>query len=148
MLLRRYILLPWLLSATVMLGLSFLWHGVILVDLQELRIPITLYTVLATLVYLVIGLGITICTHKAIEYEWISLKGPFPLMSFLIGAAAGFFVYLVIFVLGMSFAKPGVVHIAVDILWQMAEQGLGGLMVSLGIIYDMRESFLEDERAT
>lgn len=147
MLLRRYILLPWLLSATVMFGLSFLWHGVILVDLQELRIPISLYTVLAALVYLVVGLGLTICTHKAIEYEWISLRGAFPFMSFLVGAAAGFFVYLVIFVLGMSFAKPGMVHVAVDVLWQMLEQGVGGLMVSLGIIYDIRESYLEDERA-
>lgn len=148
MLLRRYILLPWLLSTVVMLGMSFLWHGVVLMDLQELRVPLTLYTILAVLVYLVVGLGLTIFTHKAIEYEWISLKGPFPLMSFMLGAAAGFFVYLVIFVLGMSFAKPGVVHIAVDILWQMFEQGLGGLMVSLGIIYDMRETFLENERAT
>jgi len=147
MLFRRYILLPWLLSTAVMLGLSFLWHGVILVDLQDLRIPLTLYSILATLVYLVIGLVLTLCTHKAIEYEWISLKGPFPLMSALIGAAVGFFVYLVIFVFGMSFAKPGVVHIAVDVLWQMLEQGVGGLMVSLGIIYDMRQSFLEDERA-
>lgn len=148
MLLRRYILLPWLLSTVVMLGMSFLWHGVVLMDLQELRVPLTLYSILAVLVYLVVGLGLTIFTHKAIEYEWISLKGPFPLMSFLLGAVAGFFVYLVIFVLGMSFAKPGVVHIAVDILWQMFEQGLGGLMVSLGIIYDMRETFLENERAT
>jgi hypothetical protein len=39
-----------------------------------------------------------------------------------------------------------VVHIAVDILWQMVEQGIGGLMVSLGIIYDMHKSFLESER--
>ncbi len=147
MLFRRHILLPWLLSTVMMIILSFLWHGVVLMDLQELRVPVTLYSVLAVLVYLVIGLVLTFCTHKAIEYEWISLKGPFPFMSFLIGAAVGFFVYLLIFGLGMSFAKPGVVHIAADVLWQMLEQGIGGLMVSLGIIYDMRQSFLEDERA-
>ena len=37
-------------------------------------------------------------------------------------------------------------HIVVDILWQMLEQALGGLMVSLGI-YDMHRAFLEHERA-
>ena len=56
--------------------------------------------------------------------------------------------YLVIFVLGMSFAKHDVVHVAVDVIWQMFEQSLGGLAVSLGIIYDMRERFLEQERAS
>lgn len=146
MLFRRHILVPWAMSSVVMFGLSYLWHGVLLMDLQDMRIPLTLYLVLAGLVYLIIGLGLTLCTHKAIEYEWISLKGPFPLMSFLIGAAAGFFVYLVIFVLGMSFTKTGVVHVVVDVLWQMVEQGLGGFMVSLGVIYDMRQSFLEEER--
>jgi hypothetical protein len=146
MLLRRHILLPWLLSALVMFALSYVWHGVVLLDLQDIRIPLTLYLVLAGLVYLILGLGITILTHLAIDYEWITFKGPFPFMCFLIGAAVGFFVYLVIFVLGMSFTKSGVVHMVVDVLWQMVEQGVGGLMVSLGIIYDMRQSFLEDEQ--
>lgn len=147
MFLRRFILLPTLLAAVVMFGVSYLWHGVILKDLQDLQIPLTLYLVLSGIVHLCIGLVLTIGTHKAIEYEWISLKGPFPLMTFLIGSASGFFVFLVIFILGISFTKGGVVHVVVDILWQMLEQGLGGLAVSLGIIYDMRQSFLEDERA-
>jgi hypothetical protein len=68
-------------------------------------------------------------------------------MAMLIGAATGFAVYLVIFVLGMSFADHGVMHALVDVVWQMFEQGLGGLAVSLGIIYDMRQQFLEHERA-
>jgi TRAP-type mannitol/chloroaromatic compound transport system permease small subunit len=56
-------------------------------------------------------------------------------------------VYLVIFVLGMSFAKNGMAHVVVDIIWQMVEQSIGGLMVSLGIIYDMHQRFIEQERA-
>jgi hypothetical protein len=147
MLLRRYILLPWLLSGVVMYGLSYLWHGIILNDLDELRIPHALYFILAGVVYLVLGLGLTISVHKAIQYEWISLKGPFPAMCMLLAAAVGFFVYLVIFVLGMSFAKSGAMHVVVDALWQMVEQALGGLTVSLGIIYDMHRRFMEQERA-
>jgi hypothetical protein len=38
------------------------------------------------------------------------------------------------------------VHVLVDVLWQMVEQGIGGLAVSLGIIYDLHQRFLEQER--
>jgi len=131
----------------VMFGTSYLWHGVALTDLQEITIPLTLYFILASIVYLVIGLGLTIGVHKAVAYEYISLKTAFPFTSMLLGAAVGFFVYLVIFILGMTFTKHGMMHIIVDILWQMFEQGLGGLAVSLGIIYDMHKRFLEQERA-
>lgn len=145
--LRRYILLPWLLSSLVMYGLSYVWHGLILNDLADLRIPLTLYFILAAVVYLILGLGLTIGVHKAIQYEWVSLKGAFPFVSMLMAAVVGFFVYLVIFVLGMSFAKSGAVHVVVDALWQMVEQAVGGLVVSLGIIFDMHKRFMEQERA-
>lgn len=147
MLLQRHILLPWLASALTMFGFSYLWHGVALTDLEELRIPLTLYLVLSGLVYLGLGLLLTFGIHEAARREVISLKNAFPFTSFLLGAALGFAVYLVIFVLGMTFTKHGMVHFVVDILWQMAEQGLGGLAVSLGIIYDMHKRFLEQERA-
>ncbi|MBK8497542.1 MAG: hypothetical protein IPL52_01685 [Flavobacteriales bacterium] len=146
--LRRFILLPWLLSSAVMFGLSYVWHGLVLSDLSELGIPLALYFVLAALVYLVLGLGITIGAHKAVQYEFISLKRAFPVMVTLFSAAIGFFVYLVIFVLGMSFTKHAMMHVVVDVLWQMLEQGLGGLVVSLGMIYDMHQRFLEQERAS
>ena len=64
-----------------------------------------------------------------------------------IGAAVGFVVYLLVFILGMSFASREMVHIVVDILWQMLEQGLGGLMVSFGLMYDMHRTFMDAERA-
>lgn len=146
-LLQRFILLPTLLSAVVMYGLSYLWHGVVLSDMDDLTIPKWLYFSLAALVYLALGFGLTMATHKAVQYEWISLKKAFPLMAMLLSAVLGFFVYLVIFVLGMSFAKNGMAHVVVDIIWQMVEQSIGGLMVSLGIIYDMHQRFIEQERA-
>ncbi len=127
--------------------LSWVWHGLALTDLQELKIPKPLYFSLAGLVYLILGLGMTMGIHHAIHSEWISLKRAFPLSAMLVGGAVGFFVYLIIFVLGMSFAKSGMMHVLVDVLWQMLEQGLGGLAVSLGIIYDMHKSYLESERA-
>jgi len=144
---RRSILVPALLAAVVMFLVSWLWHGVALTDLEEIRIPISLYFTLAGLVYLVLGFGMTFAVHTAVMHEWISLKRAFPFTSMLLGAAVGFFVYLVIFVLGMSFTKGGMVHVVADVIWQMVEQGLGGLMVSLGIIYDMHKRYIESERA-
>ena len=143
---RRY-LLPWLLSAAVMFGLSYVWHGLLLRDLQELKIPVGLYLGLSGLAYLVVGLVITVLVHEAIRHEWVSLKRAFPLSSMLVGAVVGFVVYLLVFILGISFAGSQMMHIVVDILWQMVEQAVGGLMVSLGIIYDMHRTFLEHERA-
>lgn len=127
--------------------ISWLWHGLALTDLEEIRIPLTLYFCLAGIVYVVLGLAMTFAIHTAIMHEWISLKRAFPFTSMLLGAALGFFVYLAIFVLGMSFTKGGMVHVVADVLWQMLEQGIGGLMVSLGIIYDMHKRYLESERA-
>ncbi|MCC6540650.1 MAG: hypothetical protein IT225_00365 [Flavobacteriales bacterium] len=139
--------MPALLSAVVMFLVSWLWHGVALTDLDEIRIPMGLYFSLAGLVYLILGFGMTFAVHTAVMYEWISLKRAFPLASMLLGAALGFVVYLVIFVLGMSFTRGGMVHVVADVIWQMVEQGMGGLMVSVGIIYDMHKRFIESERA-
>lgn len=126
--------------------ISYVWHGVVLTDLDEIHVPVALYLILAGLAYLIIGLGMTVAVHQAILHEWISLKRGFPLMSMLLGAAIGFVVYLLVFIFGVSFAKHGLEHVLVDILWQMVEQALGGLMVSLGIIYDLHRNFLEAEK--
>ncbi len=145
---KRGFLVPWIASSVVMYGLSYLWHGLALTDLQDLRIPLPLYLVLSGLVYLIIGMVITFAVHQAIAYEWVSLKRAFPLMSALLGAVVGFVVFLLVYILGMSFAKSGAMHVVIDALWQMLEQGVGGLLVSLGIIYDMHRRFMENERAS
>jgi hypothetical protein len=147
MLLQRRILVPWIASTLVMYGLSFLWHGIALNDLRDLKIPMGLYVVLSSVAYLLIGLGLTFAIHQAIHHQWIGIRQGFPLKGMMSGAAIGFFVYLIAFIFGVSFIDRKVMHILVDVLWQMVEQGLGGLMVSLGIIYDLHQGFLENERA-
>ena len=98
------------------------------------------------LAYLVIGLGLVTLMHIGIGREWISLKSGFPLKCMIAGACAGVVIYLVIFMSGLSFASHGLQHVVVDALWQVFEQAIGGLMVSLGLIYDMHRSFMEAER--
>lgn len=144
-LLRRRILVPWLLSSVVMYGLSYVWHGIALTDLQELTVPLTLYLLLAAMVYLALGLGMTLIMHYALSYELISMREAFPFKAMALGGAVGFLVYLVVFILGISFAAHNAMHIVVDVLWQMLEQSIGGLMVSFGIIYDLHRTHLEVE---
>lgn len=147
MLRERHILVPFVASALVMFGLSFVWHGIALNDLSELKTPLALYLTLSGLVYLVIGLLMTGMMHFMLAHEWIKLRNGFPFKGLLFGAVVGFMVYLVAFIFGMSFTDHNMVHVVVDAIWQMVEQGLGGMVVSFGIIYDLHQSFLESERA-
>jgi hypothetical protein len=147
LLLTRRILVPWLLSAVVMCGISYLWHGIALTDLREIKIPVWLYLVISGLVYLGIGLVITVAMHLCIRSDLISIKRGFPLKGAVLGSLLGFAVYMVAFLFGMSFTSHKLAHILADVLWQMLEQGIGGVLVSFGIIYDLHQSFLEAERA-
>ena len=129
-----------------MFGISYVWHGLALTDLSELKIDLSTYLVLSGLAYLVIGIALVLLIHLGIGREWISLKSGFPLTSMLVGVGLGAVIYLIVFVSGLSFASHGLQHVVVDALWQLFEQAIGGLMVSLGIIYDMHRSFMEAER--
>jgi uncharacterized membrane protein len=146
-LLKRRILVPWLLSAVVMFGISALWHGLALTDLSELKISLNTYFLLIGFAYLIVGLGLVLVVRLCIVREWITLKWGFPWKGMAIGSVAGLVVYLIILVSGLSFASHGLQHVAVDIVWQVIEQAVGGLMVSLGIIYDLHRSFMEAEQA-
>ena len=144
---KRRILLPWCISALTMYALSNLWHGVILNDLADLKVPIALYVGLSLLVYIIIALALTVAIQQALHHEWISLKRGFPWTGMLIGSIAGFTVYLIAFIFGMSFTSHKLMHVMVDVLWQMLEQGMGGMAVSWGILWDLHKGFMESERA-
>lgn len=138
---------PWLLSAVVMAAISYAWHGLALTDISDLRMDLWHYLGLSTVAYLLIGLGLTLAIHLGIAREWISLKTGFPWKSMLAGAIMGVLIYGVVLASGLSFASHGIQHVVVDLVWQVVEQAVGGLMVSLGIIYDLHRSFMEAERA-
>ncbi|MBS1569553.1 MAG: hypothetical protein JST45_08930 [Bacteroidetes bacterium] len=134
-------------SAVVMFGISALWHGWALTDLSELKVNLSTYLLLSGSAYLIIALGLVLLVRLCIIREWISLKWGFPWKGMAIGAVSGILVYLVILLSGLSFANHGFQHVVVDLLWQVVEQAVGGLMVSLGIIYDLHRSFMETEQA-
>lgn len=121
--LKRRFFLSWGLSSVLMCGLSFLWHGVLLNDLRFLSIPHELFYSLAVLAYIVIGFALTF------TYTYLSMGIGLKLKGSLMGMALGFFIYLIAFVLGVSFQGGEPNHVVVDFMWQMIEQGVGGSIV-------------------
>jgi hypothetical protein len=121
--LKRRFIVAFLFSTFVMMGLSFIWHGVMLNDLIYIPSPHYLFYSLAILAYLFIGFCLTFV------FTYLSMGIGIKMKGSLMGLALGFFIYLIAFVLGVSFKGSGTEHVVVDFLWQMIEQGIGGSVV-------------------
>lgn len=80
--------------------------------------------VLFTMVYLVIGAVLTFL------FTYMEFTGKKLMKRILLGGALGFFIYLIAFVLGVSFNSTQLEHVVVDFAWQMAEQAGGAAVVS------------------
>ncbi len=126
--LKKRFFISWIFASLIMAVASFVWHGLILNDLQFVPRPIEIFYLLAALVYVVIGFTLTFV------YTYLSMGLGIKLKGFLMGMALGFFIYLIAFVLGISFKGSGTAHLMVDFLWQMLEQGFGGATIA-GIYY-------------
>lgn len=113
-----------LVGALVMLGLSYVWHGLVLNDFKQVAIAKPLFVGLLALVYLGISALLTLL-FSLLHFDDHSTRN-----RMLIGGAFGFFIYLIAFVLGVSFSPPSEMeHIALDFVWQMMEQAAGAIMI-------------------
>lgn len=128
----KKILVSWFFALLTMLSLSYLWHGVVLNDLRNVHYSHGYFFFLLFIVYSIIAFVITMAFNYINPIKNLSIKG------FLGGAAFGFFLYLVAFTLGVSFKSGETKHVVVDFLWQMIEQGIGGLVVSYVFIVAYR----------
>lgn len=129
--LKKRFFVAWGVATSLMMIASYLWHGVLLNDLFYIPEPEGLFYGLAILTYLVIGFVLTFV------YTYLSMGIGLKMKGGLMGLAIGFFIYLIAFVLGVSFKSSGTEHIVVDFLWQMIEQGFGGSLV--GLVYKLAE---------
>ena len=121
---RKRFLIALFLASITMFGMSMIWHGLLLNDLKFLEIDFHLFLGLASLAYLVIGFVLTFA------YNYLSMGIGLKFKGFFLGVACGFFIYLIAFVLGISYNASDAAHTTVDFLWQMIEQGVGGSVVS------------------
>jgi len=143
----RKLLLSWLLSSAVMFGLFYLWHAYLLTDIHDVEYSITLFLILTGIVYLLLGGALYGILNYLVTNKLFDFNNKFPWKSMLVGAILGFSVYLITFILGLSFSPHGLEHILVDFVWQMFEQAMGGLVVALAFIYDARRAQFEFEGA-
>jgi hypothetical protein len=120
----------WIVSAIVMYAAFYFWHGIFLNDLNNITFSKALFLLLAALVYLVISYTL----YRIYEMR---LLNKFVYSAFLrgiiSGVVLGFVLFSVITVLGISFTKHvNMKYIMADCAWQIAEQVLGGIIISIG----------------
>jgi len=143
----RKFILSWFLSSAVMFGLSYLWHAYLLTDMKDVTYPLTVFLILAALVYFMIGGVLYGLINYLVNNGLVDPKSNFLVKNMMLGAVVGFCFYLITFILGLSFNPHGIEHIIADFVWQMFEQSVGGLVISLVFVYDARKSQLEHEGA-
>ena len=119
------LLIATFISATVMFGLCYYWHGILLNDIQLISYDKTLFFGLLAILYLVVGgaLSFVLMNYKPEEHRILK--------HFTISVAFGFMIYFIAFVMGVSFQGEGLEHTLVNFTWQMIEQGVGGFAISV-----------------
>ncbi len=109
-----------------MFTLSFIWHGVILNDFNRLDYPRNVYLIASLVAYLIIGLIVS----RAYYLKPMERFEKKPVMRGVsAGAVSGFVIYLIAFVIGISFGGRKLEYVIVDLIWQVIEQSAGGIAV-------------------
>mgnify|MGYP001582006710 CR=1 FL=1 len=123
--------LSWIVSSLVMFGMSYLWHGVFLNDLERISYPKEIFLTGSIITYLILGFLVT----KIYMMKFPKQIARKPLVRGIIsGALLGLSTYIVALVIGVSFNSTLTPqYILFDILWQTVEQTFGGITV--GLIY-------------
>jgi len=118
------IIVATLIGSLSMLGLSYLWHGIILNDFSSLQYDLNLFFWLLSVLYLFVSFGMSLLLFHYRPEEHRIFK------HFSIGLFIGFLMYLTAFVLGVSFSGTALKHVILDFCWQMLEQGVGAFVIS------------------
>ncbi len=108
-----------------MLLISYCWHGLVLNDINSLSYDITIFAGLFITLYSFISLFLSFVISVYLPEKGRLFK------HFTIGLFFGFLIYLIAFVLGVSFNDGGLNHVVLDFVWQMFEQSLGAVAISL-----------------
>ena len=123
----------WMFATSGMFILSYIWHGLILSDFDGLTYPKRLFTLVVVLIYIIVGYAVTksfSIPYLAVKYKKRPLK-----RGFWGGALIGFILFLVTTAVGVSFSTVySFKHLLYDSVWQIMEQGMGGVIVAFGHI--------------
>ena len=134
-------LFSWILSAIVMFAASYMWHGLFLNDFNRLAYPFEIFMVVAAIVYLVLGAVVA----KAYETKFFDKYEISPFFKgILVGGLLGMLIFFISIVVGVSFTSNFTLeNFVFDLSWQMIEQSLGGVVVSITHYYVLENVFEE-----
>lgn len=120
--------IAWIVSALIMFGLSYVWHGVILNDFIRLSYPKEIFLTGSIITYLILGFLVT----RIFLMPFPPAIAQKPLLRGVIsGALLGIATYIVTLVTGVSFSTSLTVqNILFDLLWQTIEEMIGGITVA------------------
>ncbi len=140
---KRFII-GWIITSLLMFGLSYVWHGIVLYDYEQITYPIAIYLTSAAIAYLFIGFLVS-RAFLIPFFDKISrnplIRGP------LIGFACGVLVYILATVVHVTFNKDmDLKYLVLDITWQGIEQAFGGFVVGLVymMVYEPMKAHAED----
>lgn len=121
-------LIGWIVSALLMYALFYLFHGILTNDMIKISIPRSVFLTIAGVVYLLLALGMSVLLEASFfkrEVKSVYVR------AFIAGPLTGIFLYSVALIVGISFsAKFTLVHMLVDVGWQVCEQTLGILVIA------------------
>jgi hypothetical protein len=120
--------LSWIISSVVMFSLSYVWHGLVLNDFERLNYPKEIFLIGCVITYLILGFLLT----KIYEMKFPKkiAKRPF-IRGIVSGSMLGIAAYIVSIVIGVSFnSELTPAYILFDMMWQAAEQTVGGIVVA------------------
>lgn len=140
--------LPVLFSSLSMFLASWVWHGTVLNDLSDLGDRQAHYLLFSAFGYLCLALVISLLGRYVLEQVLTSKIDPPMWRVTVVGLLVG--VLMGVAVHGMALPVKGrfeVMHLSVDLLWQVAEQGLGGYFAGLGLFLHSIRTRLEQEGA-
>ncbi|HRG51856.1 MAG TPA: hypothetical protein PLL00_03400 [Bacteroidia bacterium] len=123
-----------------MFSLSYVWHGLVLNDFSRLNYPKEIFLILASLTYVFIGfIVIKFYETKFLEKQ-LAHKQIF--RGVVKGAICGFIFFLIATVVGVSFnTGSGLKNLALDLAWQLLEQGIGGGIVGFLYLFSEHPAF-------
>lgn len=132
----------WILGALLMYSAFYLWHGVISTDFYRVQYPKGIFLGLAAVVYLIISFVL----YKVFELKfWNKITTNLFVKGALTGAIIGFILFAFTLVIGVGFSGSYSMKILmVDLIWQIIEQSIGGLVVALAHLFIFVPHFEED----
>jgi hypothetical protein len=140
--LKRF-LISWIITSVVMFILFYVWHGIFLNDFSRLSYPTELFLVFAAITYLIIGF-VMVKVFEAKFFEKLFYRRLF-LKGLIKGCLCGFMFFIVATVVGVSFnTGAGIKNLLFDLAWQLFEQGVGGIVVSVTYVIFEFNLLVED----